>query len=63
MKKVFIGGLLELQPRRHRFKKHVNCVDYKMGRLTQAKTAKFHKLFVKSWLEVRMLVKQALVTQ
>ena len=28
----------------HRFKKHLNCVDYKMGRLTQAKIEMLPKL-------------------
>ena len=28
----------------HRFKKHLNCVDYNMGRLTQAKIEMLPKL-------------------
>jgi hypothetical protein len=37
--KMFVRDLLGQQPRRHRFKKHLNCVlpEYKTRRLTKAK--------------------------
>ena len=39
---MFIGGLSGLQPRRHRFKKHLNCfpLDYKIGEAYKSKLAK-----------------------
>ena len=41
-KKVFIWGLLGLQPGRHRFKKHLNCVllDYKVGEVCKGSNYK-----------------------